>query len=416
MTETEGEQSGWRLVLIGTLVSAIGSGLTLPFLVVYLHSIRHMSLPLAGVVVGFSGLTGLLTGAVGGILGDRLGVGRLLLGGLLVSGVATVALADVRTPVFAMIVVALVGGGESVTWPALNALVATQVASANRPRAYALRFGVLNAGIGIGAIIAGSVVSLHRAASFELIYVIDGLTTLAFGVIIGFGLRRSPGFRAHSSARLEDHQISAGYREVLADRRFLGWLIVTSLFAFFGYAMIDGGWAAYATVIVGATPRIVGIGFAANTGVIVVSQMFVVKLTRSWRRSCMLAGVGVVWMLAWLMAGLADIPGLTHLSVDIALVLSLGIFGFGETLLSPVAGALPNDLAPEYLRSRYNALSSTAWSVGSIAGPPIAGLMLASSIPITWVVFVFIGSAIAGIVGLRLGRILPEEVERPFLE
>ena len=179
MAVTEGnggiveDRRGWRLVLVGTLVSSIGSGLTLPFLVVYLHSIRHMSLPLAGLVVAASGITGLATGAIGGSLGDRLGVGRLLFGGLLISGVATVALADARTPFFAAVVVALIGVGESVIWPTLNALVASQLASPNRPRAYALRFGVLNGGLGLGALIAGSIVSLHRPVSFEVIYVVD---------------------------------------------------------------------------------------------------------------------------------------------------------------------------------------------------------------------------------------------------
>jgi MFS family permease len=408
------DRRGWRLVLVGTLVSAIGSGLTLPFLVVYLHSIRHMSLPVAGLVVAASGITGLATGTIGGSVGDRVGVGRLLFGGLLVSGTATIGLAKVHTPLTAVIVVALIGIGESVIWPALNALVASQLAGPNRPRAYALRFGVLNGGLGVGALIAGSLVSLHRPASFEVIYVVDGLTTVLFGLIVGIGLRHSSGFRNHPEPDGDRSQAKGGYRTVLADRRFLAWLVASALFVFFGYAMIDGGWAAYATVIVHASPRIVGIGFAVNTGVIVTSQLGVAHLTRRWRRSRMLAGVGVAWSLAWLMAGIADISGLSHLDVDIALALSLGIFGLGEALLSPVAGALPNDLAPDHLRARYNALGSTVWSFGTIIGPPIAGVLLASSIPLSWVGLVFVGSVLAGLVGLNLGRLLPAEVDRPL--
>jgi MFS family permease len=408
------DRRGWRLILVGTLVSAIGSGLTLPFLVVYLHSIRHMSLPIAGLVVAVSGVAGLAAGAIGGSVGDRLGVGRLLFGGLLVSGAATIALAKVSTPLSAMTVVALIGIGESVIWPALNALVASQLAGPNRPRAYALRFGVLNGGLGVGALIAGSLVSLHRPASFELIYIADGLTTVIFGLVVGIGLRHGPSFRNHPEFDGDESKAKGGYRAVLADRRFLAWLVASALFIFFGYAMIDGGWAAYATVIVHASPRIVGIGFAVNTGVIVVSQLGVAHVTRRWRRSRMLVGVGILWSLAWLMAGIADISGLSHLDVDIALALSLGIFGLGEALLSPVAGALPNDLAPDHLRARYNALGSTVWSMGTIIGPPIAGVLLASSIPLSWVGFVFVGSVIAGLVGLNLGRLLPPEIDRPL--
>jgi len=405
------DRRGWRLVLIGTLVSSVGSGLTLPFLVVYLHSIRHMSLPVAGLVVAASGITGLATGTIGGSLGDRLGVGRLLFGGLIVSGLATIALAEVHTPFLGAVVVGSVGVGESVTWPTLNALVASQLARHNRSRGYALRFGVMNGGLGVGAVIAGSVVSLHRPISFELIYVVDGLTTLVFGLIVGLGLRNRPGFRAHESHA--SSEAKGGYRAVLVDRGFLAWLIVSALFVFFGYAMVDGAWAAYATVIVHASPQIVGIGFAVNTGVIVVAQLGVVRLTQRWRRSSMLAGVGALWFVAWLMVGLADLPGLGRLEVDVALACSLGIFGLGETLLSPVAGALPNDLAPEHLRARYNALSSTVWAAGTIVGPPIAGILLASAFPLSWVILVVVGSMLAGFIGFNLRRVLPAGVDHP---
>ena len=127
----------------------------------------------------------------------------------------------------------------------------------------------------------------------------------------------------------------------------------------------------------------------------------------------MLAGVGILWSLAWLMAGMADISRLSHVDVDVALALSLGIFGLGEALLSPVAGALPNDLAPDHLRARYNALGSTVWSLGTIIGPPIAGILLASSVPLSWIGLVLVGSVVAGLVGLNLGRLLPAEVDRP---
>ncbi len=406
------DRRGWRLVLFGTLISSIGSGLTLPFLVVYLHSIRHMSLPVAGLIVAASGVTGLATGTMGGSLGDRIGVGRLLFGGLLISGLATIALAGVHTPWSAVVVVACIGMGESVTWPALNALVVSQRASQDRSRAYAVRFGVLNGGLGVGALIAGSVVSLHRPVSFEAIYLVDGLSTLVFGMIVGIGLRHRPGYRAYQAQSL-DSPTKEGYRVVLTDRRFLAWLIALALFVFSGYAMVDGAWAAYATVIVHASPQIVGIGFAVNTGVIVISQLGVVHATRHWRRTTMLAGVGVLWSIAWLAVGLADLPHLAHLEVDIALISSLGIFGLGETLLSPVAGALPNDLAPERLRARYNALSSTIWAAGTVLGPPIAGVLLASSLPLSWVVLVTAGSALAGFVGFNLRRVLPSEIDRP---
>ena len=52
------------------------------------------------------------------------------------------------------------------------------------------------------------------------------------------------------------------------------------------------------------------------------------------------------------------------------------LFGFGETMFQPTIPAMTNDLAPDHLRGRYNALSSGFFQLGGIAGPVVAGFML----------------------------------------
>jgi MFS family permease len=65
-------------------------------------------------------------------------------------------------------------------------------------------------------------------------------------------------------------------------------------------------------------------------------------------------------------------PGLAAVLV----VVTLGVFGHGETLWSPTGNALPDDLAPPHLRGRYNALGSLTWQLAMIAGPVMSGLLL----------------------------------------
>jgi MFS family permease len=52
------------------------------------------------------------------------------------------------------------------------------------------------------------------------------------------------------------------------------------------------------------------------------------------------------------------------------------MFGFGETLLQPTIPAITNDLAPDHLRGRYNALSAGCFQIGGIVGPIAAGVLL----------------------------------------
>ena len=76
---------------------------------------------------------------------------------------------------------------------------------------------------------------------------------------------------------------------------------------------------------------------------------------------------------------------------------------------APVAPALLNGLAPEHLRGRYNSLMSMSWTVGSIIGPATAGLLIGNGLPGLWVATVVGGTALAGVMFVRLRRHLSDE-------
>lgn len=409
----------WRLSLAGTLISALGGGLTLPFLIVYLHSIRHVSLPLAGVLIAISAVVGMATTAATGPVGDRIGLGRMLVLGLATQALGTALLAIGGDVLEATIAVSFIAAGSGTAWPALNGLVASQVPLAQQPRAYALRFGVLNAGLGVGGIASGWIVSLDDPASFQLVYGIDAASTALFAAIALLGMRGAPGYRSVAHVRpVADpgERIAHGYRAVLSDRAFVGYLICALALGVFGYAQLNGPWAAFATLIGHATPRVVGLAFGANTAAIVLAQLAVVRLTRRWRRTRLLALTSTLWAVAWAATGLAALPALRGLPADVILIAALGVFGLGETFLSPVNGAMPNVLAPPHLRARYNALASTTWPLGSLVGPPLAGLLLGSAVPASWVVLITVGTLLTSAGGLALARVLPASANRPPAE
>src|SRR5207253_5650729 len=58
------------------------------------------------------------------------------------------------------------------------------------------------------------------------------------------------------------------------------------------------------------------------------------------------------------------------------LVAALAVFAVGETLIAPSMPALVNDLAPDVLRGRYNAVFTLSWQLGAVIGPALAGTAL----------------------------------------
>lgn len=62
-----------RLFLAGNFLSMIGTGLVLPWMIIYLHEARGIALPVVGAMLAAAAVTGLMVGLVCGALMDRVG-------------------------------------------------------------------------------------------------------------------------------------------------------------------------------------------------------------------------------------------------------------------------------------------------------------------------------------------------------
>jgi MFS family permease len=113
-----------RVVLAADLLSAVGTGMTLPFLLVYLHTVRGLSLSLAGAAAAVVAGASFAGNPLGGVGADRVGPRVTLAGGLAVAGAGAVVLAGVHSPWQAFAGTAMSGLGVSVAWPAQDALLA----------------------------------------------------------------------------------------------------------------------------------------------------------------------------------------------------------------------------------------------------------------------------------------------------
>jgi MFS family permease len=171
-------RAAWVL-LGGDALSALGSGLTLPFFLVYLYEFVGIEVGLAGLVLSTIAVAGLAGNPTGGWLSDRYGARNALVLGLLIAagGALSIALVTERWHAFAA--AALLGFGAAVVWPAQDTLLASVVTPEQRGAAFAIRHATMNLGLGAGALLATLVVA-GSSVRLELLYVLDGLTFLAF--------------------------------------------------------------------------------------------------------------------------------------------------------------------------------------------------------------------------------------------
>ena len=210
----------------GGLLNAFGNGVVLPFLIIYLHNVRGISLGLAGLAAATQSAAALASGFLAGTLSDRIGPKRVLVGALGVMTVAFALMPFIRSPWQAFAVYVVWGAGSGSFWPSQSALLAALTPAARRSPAYALQRLTMNLGAAVGGVAAGLIASVAHPARFTILFLVNCATYVAYMLVLA--RVRAP--------ELHPERERGSWRAVARDRTFLAY---TSLNAAFMAAAIS---------------------------------------------------------------------------------------------------------------------------------------------------------------------------------
>jgi MFS family permease len=397
-----------RRLLAATFCSATGRGLTLPFMFIYLTKVRDVPAGTVGLIIGWMAVCALTIGPIGGWAVDRYGARRIVLPLLFVEAAGVGSVGFAHTAWQAFLSVTLIGVGGGVIWAANTTILSSVTDGPERQKTFGLSFALLNLGIGAGTVIAGAIVDLDRASTFQLVYLIDAslylVPFLNLLTMPGVGRRLAP------AAAVSTQQRQPGYREVFAHpgfRRLLAFSVVLELS---GYAQIEVGFTAFSIDVAHVGPRTVAYAFTANTLVIVLAQLFVVRLIQGRSRTRLLSLVGVVMAASWLVLGVAGAVDGANVAVSAAaVIICAAVFASGETLLSPISPTLLNALATDDLRGRFNALGSMIWGISGIVGPITAAPLIGGGHSSIWLALIVAGCLTAALLSASLRAVITAE-------
>ncbi|HVN61894.1 MAG TPA: MFS transporter [Gaiellaceae bacterium] len=394
-------RSVW-LVQIGGAVNAFGTGMVIPFTLIYLHNVRGISLAAAGGALAFAAVVALGAGVMAGGVVDRVGGRNTLAFGLLLQTVSMALFPQVRSAWDAAALLAVQGIGTACFWPGQSTLLARLADPETRHHAYALQRISMNLGIGLGGVVGGLIATTADPHSFTVLYLLDAATFLAFVVVLGFVHEPRP-------APAPRGEVKPGYREVVRDRPFLALIGLNVVFVAAGYETLLLT-PVYAKNEAGVSERWIGMIWFANTLFIVLAQMPISKWLEGRRRMVALAAMNVCFAAA----SLVILVGGTLFEATAAALVMTGatlIFAVGECLQGPTQGALVADMAPSRLSGRYFALSSMSWSTGAILGPAIGAPLLGWKPNAVWPLAAC-ACLLAGAGCLALERHLPPALRR----
>jgi MFS family permease len=237
-------------------------------------------------------------------------------------------------------------------------MVADLVPEADRTRAFGALYWAANLGFAVASLMAG----MAASASFTLLFVLDGLTSLACGAIVLLGLPETRPERGALPARSMVIDVVTPFRDPAFVRFFVISVLVALVFFQIQVAMpLDMrehglGAAAYGALV------------ALNGALVVLLQPFTGRLVaRLPRRSALALGAALNG------AGFG-LLGVGHTIPTYAL--AIVVLTLGEIVMAPLNPAVIASLAPSHLRGTYQGAFGLAISLAACLAPILGSVVL----------------------------------------
>ena len=396
-----------RRIHVGNALSAFGLGFTVPYLYVYVAQVRGLGAVTAGMVLAVFAVAALIVLPFAGRAIVRRGPLPVLLAALVTAALGALSLGLSGSAVSVLLSSAALGAGQAVMQPALATMIVDCSSSGTRSRAFAMQFFLQNLGLGVGGLIGGHLVDADRASSFTLLFSLEAAIFLLLVVVMAT-------VRMPHSPRVEDAPRSAkgSWKQLLGNRAMVQLCVLGFVLFFACYGQFESGLSAYGVEAAGISTSALGTALAANTLVIVVAQFVVLRFVERRKRSRVIASVGLIWAVAWAVAGYAGLGNGSQEMATAAFVSTYALFGLGEAMLSPTLAPLVADLAPTGMAGQYNSAFALVKQLALAVGPAVGGPLGASLHAPYTVVFLLFSLGIT-VLALRLGRLLTEAQDHP---
>ena len=387
----------------GNALNYLGTGLILPFEIIYLHTVRGFSTATAGLVLATVMATAAVVTLPSGALLDRFSAKSILIAGNLVNALGYGGLAFVHRPWQGFVCSAVGGAGFGFVGTAGQALTLTLVPADLRAASTALRRVSGNFGLGLGATVAGFIVAAahHNLLAFQGLYLFDAVTFALFALVVLVGIPNPAVANAASTP-----EIGQGFRAVVRDRLLLALVAGNLALVMIGGAYFSNILAPFAVAHTPVGAGEIGAVVFINTFFVVVAQVPATRVVARMRRTHALAATSAMFAIGLLAVLLAtetrSTPAATAVLAGVAVVIAIAECGQFIVL-----GPLVAELAPPHLLGRYMSLYQLSFMAGVALGPAVGSALLGASPNAIWWSGA-VSMVLTGALFLRLGDRIPD--------
>ncbi|WP_281180386.1 MFS transporter [Paenibacillus tianmuensis] len=370
--------------LLGALfLDSFGSGLIMPFLVLFFLKTSGLSLEQVGQMLSISGLAGILAIPVCGMIVDRLGTKPAALASFLLRGIGTLGFLIFHNIWGVTIVATIVTWGQR-AWPVANqSLISQLVPSENRTMWFGSSRSLRNFGNALGMLIGTGVIAVFNTPfAYETLVFIDAISFLIAAVLIAkIPLRNQPIIKKEQAPK-KVWAIRFSY-----DSNLMRFLVAVAPITFM-YVALAFTVPAFIKEISPDLSWISGVLFTVNSLAVLVLQIPLLFFThRLSDLQKMIVGSAVLGLSYMIFLGSAFL-GSVHLNFFVPLLfVGILLFSCGEQLFYPASATIVGEIGPAEKRGQSISSYQLLYGISNAIGPFIVAYLLTRNISLSWSFF-----------------------------
>ncbi|WP_229795572.1 MFS transporter [Saccharothrix coeruleofusca] len=367
-----------RRFVASTVIDAVGSGLWMPFALLFLVHGRGLGLVESGAALTVGGFIGLASVPLVGTAADRIGFVRVLVAGNVIRCACFLCYPFVSSAWQVIVLAAVISIGDRLFWTANAPLVTALTSGRDAEKLMGTQTIARFTGAGIGAAAAAVLPAIAGAAMYNLLALANAASfALAAVLLFGVPVPGAPSAPPDPTAK----PVKGSWLLLLRNRPYVAFCATHVL-----YALASVSKFAVLPLVVFDVLRgpqwLPGAAVAVSTVIIVTSQRPITAWFARRNRSTGMVTASILFAVSF-----ATLATLTALPMSLATVaiLAFSVLASGaEAIFAPITTATAAAAAPPHMGGRASGLFQLSWGVAQVAAPVLLTGLLSQGNVVLW--------------------------------
>ncbi|MHA1476989.1 MAG: MDR family MFS transporter [Promethearchaeota archaeon] len=353
----------FKVLVLATFIDRLGGSLLFPFFSIYLIERFGVGVTQVGILFALFSGGSLIGSTIGGALADKFGRRSILLLGLISSGIGSILMGLVDNLYIFFITAAFLGVLGDLGRPARQAMVVDLLPRDKQAEGFGLLRVFVNLSVTIGPVLGG----ILARQSYMLLFIGDAVSSLITALIVFIVIPETKPEKQEDKPEESVISTIIGYKVVFKDSLYIIFLAVSAITVLV-YMQMNSTLSVFLLTEHGFPPEGFGLLLSMNALMVVLFQFWITKRISKYAPMKMMAFGTLFYMIGFGMYG--------FISEIYLFFVAMAILTVGEMVVIPVSQAAVAHFAPEDKRGRYMAVYGYHWSIPTLFGVIIAGLIM----------------------------------------